>query len=41
MELYDVSEVIEDSLTMQAGTFHRYNIEIDRDNRDVPKIELQ
>ncbi len=40
-EKYELSEIVEDALTMQAGSMERYNIVIEKDFRKVPQVSVQ
>ncbi len=40
-ERYNLSEVVEDSLTMQSGSTTRYGIHIQKDFQDTPQVPIQ
>ncbi len=40
-EEYNLSEIIEDALTMQSGTIGRYNLTVTKEFHNVPKVTVQ
>ncbi len=40
-ESFDLSQIIEDALTMQGGTLERYNISVTKDFKTTPEIPVQ